>query len=108
MLSNSLTTYLSAQTPPTIRKLQGSCYSSIHLFSHLLLALKLETAVLAWTDKDIMTVMDGVPETYAGDMTDFRDVHKWSEEIVFSLVEPVSWSPSEISLSYAVIYQMIW
>lgn len=55
-----------------------------------------------------MTVMDGVPETYAGDMTDFRDVHKWSEEIVFSLVEPVSWSPSEISLSYAVIYQMIW
>lgn len=94
MLSNSLATYLPAQTPLRIRNLQGSSYSSIHQFSYLLLAFKLETAVLASTDKDIMTVMDGVPQTYAGDMTDFRDLHKLSEEVVFSLVELVSWSPS--------------
>lgn len=37
-----------------------------------------------------MTVMDGVPKTYAGDMTDFRDLHKLSEEVVLSLLEPVS------------------
>lgn len=54
----------------------------------------LEIAELASSDKDIMTVIDRVPETYAGDMTDVRDLHKLSEEVVFSLVEPVSWSPS--------------
>lgn len=90
MLSNSLTTYLSSWDPSGIRNLQDSSYSSIHQFSHLLLAFKLETAVLASTDKDIMTMMDGVPETYAGDMTDFRDLHKLSEEVVLSLLEPVS------------------
>lgn len=50
----------------------------------------LEIAELASSDKDIMTVIDRVPETYAGDMTDVRDLHKLSEEVVFSLVEPVS------------------
>lgn len=90
ILMNSVTTYLAAQTPSRVRNLQGSSYSPIHQFSHLLLAFKLETAELASSDKDIMTVMDGVPETYAGDMTDVRDLHKLSEEVVFSLVEPVS------------------
>lgn len=89
MLQTSLTTYLSVQSPSRIRNLQGSSYSAIHQFSNLL-AFKLETAVLTSTDKDIMMVMDGVAETYAGDMTDFRDLHKLSEEVVFSLVEPVS------------------
>lgn len=38
--------------------------------------------------------MDGAPETCAKGMTDVRDLHKLSKEILFSLVEPVSRSPS--------------
>lgn len=76
MLLSSVTTHLSAPTPSWIRNLQGSSYSSIHQFSHLILAFKLETAALASTDKDIMMVTDGVPETYTGNLTDFRCLHK--------------------------------
>lgn len=93
MLLSSLTTHLSAPAPSRIRNLQGSSYSSIHQFSHLLLAFKLETAALASTDKDIMMMTDGVPETYTGNLTDFRDLHKLNEEVVLSLVEPMSWFP---------------
>lgn len=84
------THHLSAPAPSRIRNLQGSSYSSIHQFSHLLLAFKLETAALASTDKDIMMMTDGVPETYTGNLTDFRDLHKLNEEVVLSLVEPMS------------------
>lgn len=54
------------------------------------MAFKLETVVLTFTDKDIVTVMDGVPETCAKGLTDVRDLHKLSKEILLSLVEPVS------------------
>lgn len=93
MLLSSLTTYLSAPSLSWIRNLQGSSYSSIHQFSHLLSAFKLETAALASTHKDITMVTDRVSETYAGNLTDPRDLHKLNKEVVFSLVEPMSWFP---------------